>query len=106
MLAAGLAQCRDLGLARVLLTCAADNEPSRRVILANGGIPDGQTAAKTGLDSTLAATTIHKPSAAARANTCRVNCYLYGKRLRAGSRWGVCEQTPECRREHRRPPAR
>ena len=38
----GLAQCRDLGLARVLLTCAADNEPSRRVILANGGIPDGQ----------------------------------------------------------------
>ena len=32
-----LAQCRDLGLARVLLTCAADNEPSRRVILANGG---------------------------------------------------------------------
>jgi predicted acetyltransferase len=44
MLAAGLAQCRDLGLARVLLTCAADNEPSRRVILANGGIPDGQTA--------------------------------------------------------------
>ena len=30
MLAAGLAQCRDLGLARVLLTCAADNEPSRR----------------------------------------------------------------------------
>ena len=39
-----LAQCRDLGLARVLLTCAADNEPSRRVILANGGIPDGQTA--------------------------------------------------------------
>jgi hypothetical protein len=36
----------------------------------------------------------------------RVNCYLYGKRLRAGSRWGVCEQTPECRREHRRSPAR
>jgi len=36
----------------------------------------------------------------------RVSCYLYGKRLRAGSRWGVCEQTPECRREHRRPPAR
>ena len=36
----------------------------------------------------------------------RVNCYLCGKRLRAGSRRGVCEQTPECRREHRRPPAR
>src|SRR5208283_4460681 len=36
----------------------------------------------------------------------RVNCYLYGKRIRAGSRWGVCEQTLECRREHRRPPAR
>jgi hypothetical protein len=36
----------------------------------------------------------------------RVNCDLYGKRLRAGSRWGVCEQTPEYRREHRRPPER
>lgn len=42
MLAAGLTQCRGLGLDRVLLTCAADNEPSRRVILANGGVPDGQ----------------------------------------------------------------
>ena len=41
MLAAGLAQCRRLGLDRVLLTCAADNEPSRRVILANAGVPDG-----------------------------------------------------------------
>jgi predicted acetyltransferase len=29
---------------RVLLTRAADNEPSRRVILANGGIPDRQAA--------------------------------------------------------------
>ena len=69
MLAAGLAQCRDLGLARVLLTCTADNEPSRRVILANGGIPDGQTAGEDRFGSTSAATTIHKPSAAARANT-------------------------------------
>ena len=42
MLAAGLAECRRLGLGRVLLTCAADNEPSRRVIIANGGVPDGQ----------------------------------------------------------------
>jgi predicted acetyltransferase len=42
MLAAGLGQCRRLGLDRVLLTCATDNEPSRRVILANGGAPDGQ----------------------------------------------------------------
>jgi len=24
------------------VTCAIDNEPSRRVILANGGVPDGQ----------------------------------------------------------------
>lgn len=38
MLAAGLAEARSLGLERVLLTCAASNEPSRRVILANGGI--------------------------------------------------------------------
>jgi len=36
----------------------------------------------------------------------RVNCDLCGKRLRAGSRRGECEETPECRREHRRPPAR
>jgi predicted acetyltransferase len=42
MLTAGLAKCRELGLDRVLLTCAADNEPSRRVILANGGVPDGR----------------------------------------------------------------
>ena len=33
MLAAGLAQCRALGLPRILLTCTSDNEPSRRVIL-------------------------------------------------------------------------
>jgi predicted acetyltransferase len=41
MLGAGLVECRHLGLQRVLLTCARDNEPSRRVILANGGVPDG-----------------------------------------------------------------
>jgi predicted acetyltransferase len=44
MLAAGLAECRRIGLRRVLLTCRPDNEPSRRVILANGGAPDGQVA--------------------------------------------------------------
>jgi predicted acetyltransferase len=42
MLAAGLVECTRLGLSRVLLTCAADNEASRRVILANGGVPDGR----------------------------------------------------------------
>lgn len=42
MLAAGLAECRRLGLDRVLVTCAAGNEPSRRVILANGGVHDGR----------------------------------------------------------------
>ncbi|HEX3782802.1 MAG TPA: GNAT family N-acetyltransferase [Pseudonocardiaceae bacterium] len=42
MLAAGLLECRHLGIGRVLLTCDQDNEPSRRVILANGGVPDGQ----------------------------------------------------------------
>lgn len=42
MLAAGLAICRDeLGLDRVLITCATDNEPSRKVIIANGGVPGG-----------------------------------------------------------------
>jgi predicted acetyltransferase len=42
MLAAGLVECRRLGLERVLLTCAAENEPSRRVIIANGGVHDGR----------------------------------------------------------------
>jgi predicted acetyltransferase len=41
MLAAGLVECRRLGIDRALLTCAQDNEASRRVILANGGVPDG-----------------------------------------------------------------
>lgn len=42
MLAQGLDKARGLGLGRVLLTCAADNVASRRVILANGGTPDGR----------------------------------------------------------------
>ncbi|WP_406172538.1 GNAT family N-acetyltransferase [Streptomyces sp. NBC_00996] len=42
MLAAGLAECRSLGLDRVLLTCDVDNEASHRVIRANGGVPDGR----------------------------------------------------------------
>jgi predicted acetyltransferase len=41
MLAEGLNMCRDLRLGRVLLTCQSDNEPSRRVIISNGGIADG-----------------------------------------------------------------
>jgi hypothetical protein len=40
----GRAQCRELGLDQVLLTCAADNESSHRVIPANDGIPDGRAA--------------------------------------------------------------
>jgi predicted acetyltransferase len=31
-----------LGLSEVLLTCDPGNEPSRRVILANGGVPGGR----------------------------------------------------------------
>jgi predicted acetyltransferase len=42
MLRAGLDECRRLGLVRVLLTCEAGNERSRRTILANGGVADGQ----------------------------------------------------------------
>jgi predicted acetyltransferase len=42
MLAAGLVECRRLGIDYVLLTCDVDNEPSRRVILSNGGVADGQ----------------------------------------------------------------
>jgi len=44
MLAAGLAECRRIGLKQVLLTCNPNNEASRRVILANGGTRDGQAA--------------------------------------------------------------
>jgi predicted acetyltransferase len=46
MLAAGLAECRRIGLRRVLVTCRTENEASRRVILANGGVPDGQADGK------------------------------------------------------------
>jgi predicted acetyltransferase len=42
MLAAGLEECRRLGLRKVLVTCDADNEWSRRVIRANGGVDDGR----------------------------------------------------------------
>ena len=42
MLAAGLRECRRLGLSQVLVTCDPGNEPSRKVILANGGVPDGR----------------------------------------------------------------
>lgn len=42
MVALGLAECRALGLDRVLLTCDPGNEASRRVILANGGTPVGR----------------------------------------------------------------
>lgn len=39
MLALGLLEARRIGLDRALLTCRPDNEPSRKVILANGGVP-------------------------------------------------------------------
>jgi len=42
MLSLGLAECRALGLDRVLLTCGPRNEASARVIRANGGIPAGR----------------------------------------------------------------
>lgn len=43
MLAAGLVECRRLGLDRVLLTCDSENVASCRVIAANGGQPDGNS---------------------------------------------------------------
>ena len=43
MLAAALVECRRLGLSRVLITCDPGNIGSRKVILANGGVPDGQS---------------------------------------------------------------
>jgi predicted acetyltransferase len=44
MLAAGLDECRRLGLSRALLTCDPDNEASRKAILRNGGVPAGRPA--------------------------------------------------------------
>ena len=41
MLGSALPYCRELGLERVLLTCNAESEASRRTILANGGVFDG-----------------------------------------------------------------
>jgi predicted acetyltransferase len=42
MLGEALTICRDqLELDRVLITCAVDNEASRKVILVNGGVPEG-----------------------------------------------------------------
>ena len=38
MLAMALPEARALGLARVMISCADDNEASRRTILANGGV--------------------------------------------------------------------
>ena len=38
MLAMGLEEARALGLGRVMISCAVDNEGSRRTILANGGV--------------------------------------------------------------------
>lgn len=37
MLAQVLPYCRELGMEKVLITCEADNEASRRTILKNGG---------------------------------------------------------------------
>jgi len=43
MLAAGLEECRRLGLDRVLITVDPGNIASRKVILANGGVPTSQS---------------------------------------------------------------
>lgn len=40
MLGQALVVCQQLGLRHVLVTCAADNLGSRRVVEANGGVPD------------------------------------------------------------------
>jgi predicted acetyltransferase len=39
---------RDVGLKRAQLTCDDDNEPSRRVIVANGGVVEGSYLAPNG----------------------------------------------------------
>ncbi len=40
---------RDVGLARVQVTCDEDNDPSRRVIVANGGVFDRRYPAENGV---------------------------------------------------------
>ncbi len=42
MLGAALIKCRQMGLERVLVTCDVGNIASRKTILANGGVADGQ----------------------------------------------------------------
>ncbi len=68
MLAAGLTECRGLGLDEVLLTCDPGNEPSRKVILANGGVPDGRKRGEDrfwiGLAATASPPTAPGPGAA------------------------------------------
>jgi predicted acetyltransferase len=41
-LALVLPVARSVGLGRVLVTCDEDNEASRKVVLANGGVPAGR----------------------------------------------------------------
>ncbi|MDQ2836140.1 MAG: GNAT family N-acetyltransferase [Actinomycetota bacterium] len=43
MLRLGLDECRTIGLDSALLTCDPSNEASRRVIIANGGVPAPRT---------------------------------------------------------------
>ena len=62
MLAAGLVECRRIGIYRVLLTCATDNEASRRVILANSGVPDGQARGEDRFWITLPSAVVSAPS--------------------------------------------
>ena len=38
MLSRALSHCREIGLTRVMISCLADNEASRRTILKNGGV--------------------------------------------------------------------
>lgn len=61
MLAAGLEECLRLGLGHVLLTCASDNEASRRVIQANGGVHDGQAGGEDRFWITLASRDLAVP---------------------------------------------
>jgi predicted acetyltransferase len=47
-LALALPVAREVGLMRVSITCYKDNEPSRRVIEANGGVLEGRAHAENG----------------------------------------------------------
>ncbi|HEV8031362.1 MAG TPA: GNAT family N-acetyltransferase [Stellaceae bacterium] len=60
-LALMLPVARDVGLSGIEITCDEDNEPSRRVILRNGGVFAGTRPIRTAKRSLSSISTLHRP---------------------------------------------